>query len=75
MNEWTAEETAAIVRAARGAPVLCHEQPWELELTGHDAVLREVIGGERYDLAGIDLVLAEALIAGADRTRLAEETP
>jgi hypothetical protein len=26
------------------------------------------------DLAGIDLVLAEALIAGADRTRLAEET-
>ena len=26
------------------------------------------------DLAGIDLVLAEALVAGADRTRLAEET-
>ena len=26
------------------------------------------------DLAGIDLVLAEALIAGADRARLAEET-
>ena len=26
------------------------------------------------DMAGIDLVLAEALIAGADRTRLAEET-
>ena len=58
MNEWTAEETAAIVRAARGAPVLCHEQPWELELTGHDAVLREVIGGERYDLAGIDRLLS-----------------
>ena len=26
------------------------------------------------DMTGIDLVLAEALIAGADRTRLAEET-
>jgi hypothetical protein len=58
VNGWTAEETAAIVRAARGAPVLCHEQPWELELTGHDVLLREVIGGERYDLAGIDRLLS-----------------
>ncbi len=58
MNEWTDEETTAIVRAARGAPVLCHEQPWVLELTGHGVELREVIGGERYDLAGIDRLLS-----------------
>jgi len=58
VNEWTAGETAAIVRAARGAPVLCHEQPWKLELTGRDVELREIIGGERYDLAGIDRLLS-----------------
>ncbi|GAA3434938.1 hypothetical protein [Kutzneria kofuensis] len=58
MTEWTVEETAAIVRAARGAPVLCHEQPWVLELKGHDVELREVLGGERYDTAGIDRLLS-----------------
>ena len=58
MTRWTADETDAIVRAARGAPVLCHEQPWILELTGHDVELREVIGGERHDSAGIDRLLS-----------------
>lgn len=58
MNEWTADDTAAIVRAARGAPVLCHEQPWVLELRGHDVEIREVMGGERRDTAGIDRLLS-----------------
>lgn len=58
MSDWTADETAAIVRAARGAPVLCHEQPWVLELRGHGVELREVAGGERYDKAGIDRLLS-----------------
>jgi hypothetical protein len=58
VSDWTEDETAAIVRAARGAPVLCHEQPWVLETTGHSVELREVIGGERRDTAGIDRLLS-----------------
>lgn len=58
MIQWTTDETDAIVRAARGAPVLCHEQPWVLELKGHSVELREVIGGERHDPAGIDRLLS-----------------
>ncbi|QUQ64049.1 hypothetical protein [Kutzneria sp. CA-103260] len=58
MSEWTAIETAAIVRAARGAPVLCREQPWVLEFRGHGVELREVIGGERRDPGGIDRLLS-----------------
>jgi hypothetical protein len=58
VNEWTADETDAIVRAARGAPVLCHEQPWVLELVDHRVELHEVAGGERWDVAGIDRLLS-----------------
>lgn len=58
MTDWTDDETAAIVRAARGAPVLCQEQPWVLETKGHEVELREVMGGERHDTAGIDRLLS-----------------
>jgi hypothetical protein len=58
MTDWTADETAVIVRAARSAPVLCHEQPWVLELRGHGVDIREVLGGERDDNAGLDRLLS-----------------
>lgn len=58
MSEWSPDETAAIVRAARGAPVLCHEQPWVLETPGRAVEIREVVGSERRDPAGIDRLLS-----------------
>ncbi|HTI25653.1 MAG TPA: hypothetical protein VL652_31985 [Kutzneria sp.] len=58
MIAWSPDETAAIVRAARSAPVLCHEQPWVLETPGRAVEIREVVGSERRDPAGIDRLLS-----------------
>ena len=52
-------EATAIVRAARGAPVLCPEQPWVLQLTGREGSGHATAAAEQTGTAELLPWLAE----------------
>src|SRR5579875_1466864 len=58
VGEWTAEQTRALLAAARSAPTRSYEHPWLIELRRHSAFVYERLSMRRRDPAGRDRLLS-----------------